>query len=1197
MNHPSTAPPTPSSQPSRNEPILLPKLRSALSHLYSSNSTSSSAAYAAEANTYLIAFQSRNVRRKIQSLVQRQNDSQVNTQEQEEAKRDILLNHAGSSMYAALSLLLPSVSASAPSIYCNSNSNNSTHETEQLFCAQTLLHRMRRLKLSEAIDFDLEYVTHNGCSNPITLVDFISQCNNYQINENDSFTHWKEVVSFHCQQLSTLFQSMSSSNSNNGSNNSHENDSDNGFLLLLNHILQEYYNQQWMNKNATNFYDSRWGYGNEIEERIKGELTLLVIATITYYNMYLHLLQKQQQPTTKRIGPLMNTLTSAMAVIALRLRYTSTSVHHENRLSISATATAQSLLQEEQLQSDAATNNNNKGATNNTPLVTTILQSMELVSKVASSLSMQQLVPATSNHSNYHHLHPLLSNQTMHQCIYLQLSTLPDALLGGNSTGGIRGRLSIDPRCVQYMNIELSTPQTGISIVMDTLRYILEQQQQQQQITDVEQQCLFLLTCERWAKFVPLPKEFIEQTISYTLNQILPNVDTTSTAAATKIQNAFCSYLISIFEGARLTIPQIMAINVGLAIEATGKMNSHHQSGRKRQSSKSKKRHKEKLHTATNNATIDHEEMAKTEYLHRGNVACHAALLAWDVLYQLFELCLRSASSQESDVAEGEGPIGCICTLVSACLPHLIHNEKEGEAAVTSFVSNVMGSLKVICSSNNASVRALSFEHIPIIHSALVKKTTLSKTESESSNATNNSSGGLHGLTELELCIAKNLAECTIALAEKCTYPLNYFNDLTMDNDEELEIERNDVRDVVRSVTNVNKEIQKVPLLLLDYVLQYCSERIMNSSSSSSTSNGCKLSPEVAVHVLSSPAKSLQCLAEVIPNLGECHYSKTVQSITQRVLDCISVVCQQVVEAFGLGVHMNEIFPVSRLLCICLSSLSPFFSSLLINSNHLSKELSSRLHQILGQFIFVVVESVKNIPELIVRSSLGDTVYDIRGAMRSPGGEDHVGCIAMMRLTVEDEDLAFTALKTAAQSNNMDVVSVLLELSKIHDRLHSQEMERGVGIWHGQGVTPKSRRVWLKSICKFGFIIAKREPDTGDAIKAELYRLFRSPFLTILSERSDASQAALIYRICEATHDLSSFPAEICSQLFSSDNHSTDNDVLKGTQLIINTVVSGYREFLTLAEPSEATIQVSLVFAILLYSLVMDVTNNHSIHG
>ena len=704
------------------------------------------------------------------------------------------------------------------------------------------------------------------------------------------------------------------------------------------------------------------------------------------------------------------------------------------------------------------------------------------------------------------------------------------------------------------MSVELSTPATGITIVMDTLHYILEQQQKQQHSIDIEQQQLFFLTCERWARFVPLPKDFVEKTISYTLNHILPNMDSNSVNV---IQKAFCSYLISIFESACLSIPQIVSLNIGLSTNMNGP------DGRKRQSSKSKKRQKERYNSATND---DHIKQATEEQLHRRIVACHAALLSWDALYQMFEQSLR-ISSHDNFTAQGEGPIGCICTLISACLPHIIKNQDHGDEKVvaTSFVSKIMEALKLVCSNNNASVRALSFEHIPIVNATLVEKTTLSKSQTASAS----------DLTELETCIARNLAECAIVLAERCAYPNDYFNDLSDNNNEELEMERNDVRDIIRAIANVDKEMKQVPLILLDYILQYCKEMIINPTNV--TTNGIKMPFEAAVHILSSPARPLQCLAEIIPSLNGHQYLETAKSIIEKALICVSQTCEQVLAAFHQKSPMNEIFPISRLLCICLASFSPFFSSMLANSNHLNTKLLTILEKILGQFIFVAVENMKNLPELIACSSLGDTVYDIRGAMRSPGGEDHVACIALMRMVVESDQLGLSALKAVAKEKAISISSVITELSQVHNQLQKYEADRGPGVFHGCGVTPKSRRVLLRSICRFGFLASRHEPDTADTITSELYRLFHSFLATILSveARSDIPRAALVYCICEATNDLSSFPPEFCAQLFQNDHNTTDNDILKGTQVVINAVVSGYSDFCISGEPSDDIIQVS----------------------
>ena len=246
-------------------------------------------------------------------------------------------------------------------------------------------------------------------------------------------------------------------------------------------------------------------------------------------------------------------------------------------------------------------------------------------------------------------------------------------------------------------------------------------------------------------------------------------------------------------------------------------------------------------------------------------------------------------------------------------------------------------------------------------------------------------------------------------------------------------------------------------------------------------------------------------------------------------------------------------------MCICLASFSPFFSSMLKHYSMLNNDLCALLEQILCQFLDVAFENIKHLPELVGCSSLGDTAYDMRGAMRSPGGEDHVACIAIMRLVVEGDQLALATLKSMAKTKNNDILSVLEEFTQLHKYLLRVEIERGPGISHGKGVTPKSRRVLLKSICKFAFIASHHEPDIAVTISTELYSLFHSPLTTVIqtASRTDISREAMIHSICVGTQDLSSFPPEVCMQLFTQDD-SRDNDILNGTLVIINTVVSGY---------------------------------------
>lgn len=83
-----------------------------------------------------------------------------------------------------------------------------------------------------------------------------------------------------------------------------------------------------------------------------------------------------------------------------------------------------------------------------------------------------------------------------------------------------------------------------------------------------------------------------------------------------------------------------------------------------------------------------------------------AAYTSWEALYKMFQQNLQQ-SQDRNYVANGEGPIGCVCALVSACLPHIISNQNIGleMSMVNLFVSNLMDSLKLICSHDNSSVR------------------------------------------------------------------------------------------------------------------------------------------------------------------------------------------------------------------------------------------------------------------------------------------------------------------------------------------------------------------------------------------------------------------------------------------------------------------------------------------------------------
>jgi hypothetical protein len=116
-----------------HQPHIYGNLRTALAALYSLPSEFHRPGIStAQANDFLIQFQSRNVRRKLESIVKMGEEISL-----EEADR-------GSTWICCLALLAAV------------SSGQTIHPTEALFVAQTLVHRLRRVKTLEAFDVELE---------------------------------------------------------------------------------------------------------------------------------------------------------------------------------------------------------------------------------------------------------------------------------------------------------------------------------------------------------------------------------------------------------------------------------------------------------------------------------------------------------------------------------------------------------------------------------------------------------------------------------------------------------------------------------------------------------------------------------------------------------------------------------------------------------------------------------------------------------------------------------------------------------------------------------------------------------------------------------------------------------------------------------------------------------------------------------
>ena len=328
-----------------------------------------------ESHDFLMRFQSRNVRRKVVGLLK---SSSSNTQEhqQDVLTRSLEIEDYGSSWLACLAILAATVQPqpNQPKI----------QYAEALFAAQTLVHRLRRVKLYEAIDLEFE---------PPLL-----------------------SIPVHSQQLLERYKSWL------------------GQFGEAN-LLQ-----------VINNYHPRL----EDEDVIKGEISILSLTAIFYILTLAH------YDELGSIRPLLATLSSAIANIAARLRFTSAALPEPTP--------------------------------NTQPIVTMIFQSLKMVHETLASTSTY---PADKQS----HAHAYGA--------YIAMTSIPDAILAGSSGGGAHGRLSMDPRCYTAVTAEVRTQ--GITQVWQSFSHL--------PAPNDEQLVLFLHMCEEWAKYAPLPLEFVQRSI------------------------------------------------------------------------------------------------------------------------------------------------------------------------------------------------------------------------------------------------------------------------------------------------------------------------------------------------------------------------------------------------------------------------------------------------------------------------------------------------------------------------------------------------------------------------------------------------------------------------------------------------------------------------------------------------------------
>jgi hypothetical protein len=358
-------------------------------------------------------------------------------------------------------------------------------------------------------------------------------------------------------------------------------------------------------------------------------------------------------------------------------------------------------------------------------------------------------------------------------------------------------------------------------------------------------------------------------------------------------------------------------------------------------------------------------------------------------------------------------------------------------------------------------------------------------------------------------------------LASVCEYPAHYFDHLSAESDQDLEIERNDVRDLLRTVggsveggSTVDTGSTDYPLevttRILAKLLDACNEAVVSARQRQ------ELCSEAAVHAFSSLAKPVNHLAKCF---ARSRAPESVRIILGTALHVLVEVNQMAVGAFQQSLPERKVLPFSRIVNIGNASFAPFLSAVLALQE---EKMTEGLTLFLDVAIHGSILSLEQIPELPAPSILDHSIYDIRGTMRGPGGEDHVGCLTLMRCAFEDDALARKMVLSSAR--------YISRLCELHQQLKQIEVERGQLVFHGRGVTPQTRRILVGALCHLELI---SEGQLGAS--SMLTSLFSSAIDSIASFQSNSTHGEqALFLITETTLDLASFTPTIVTSLFES---------------------------------------------------------------
>ncbi len=201
------------------------------------------------------------------------------------------------------------------------------------------------------------------------------------------------------------------------------------------------------------------------------------------------------------------------------------------------------------------------------------------------------------------------------------------------------------------------------------------------------------------------------------------------------------------------------------------------------------------------------------------------------------------------------------------------------------------------------------------------------------------------------------LIAATMNLASSCVYPASYFHNPCAPYDHEFEIERNDVRDLLRTVA--------LSPSTLEDVLSVCLDALSSTDP-----------PEPAYHTFSALAKN------ICTNSGS-------PAVVNKALACLGAVASRALQMIKANPPVPGTFPADfqffRISMLALSSNVPLLEATL-NSHPSAAVVAGQAAELACLVAVQIKEYPQAVPDMNVFVA---TLEQVSGEVPSPGGEDH----------------------------------------------------------------------------------------------------------------------------------------------------------------------------------------------------------------